>query len=108
MQRNPGTRCALRAGDLGGNQHSADRASWMRQNHCSLFAGLQRPQSAENSSAAFIFEETINTLIGRAAGLGMNLEPYMRDGRLKIEHLDPGGSLSRGVRRHGPQIRRTG
>ncbi len=40
-------------------------------------------------SAAFIFEETINTLIGRAAGLGMNLEPYMRDGRLKIEHLDP-------------------
>jgi len=41
------------------------------------------------SSAAFIFEETVSTLMGRAAGLGMNLEPYVRDHRLRIEHLDP-------------------
>ena len=38
---------------------------------------------------AFIFEETVNTLLGRAAGLGMNLEPYLASGRMKIEHLDP-------------------
>jgi circadian clock protein KaiC len=38
---------------------------------------------------AFIFEETVNTLLGRAAGLGMNLEPYLESGRMKIEHLDP-------------------
>jgi len=41
------------------------------------------------SSAAFIFEETVSTLMGRAAGLGMNLEPYVRDLRIRIEHLDP-------------------
>jgi len=41
------------------------------------------------TSAAFIFEETVNTLLGRAAGLGMNLEPFIRDGVMKIEHLDP-------------------
>ena len=41
------------------------------------------------NSAAFIFEETVPTLMGRAAGLGMNLKPYIRDGRMRIEHLDP-------------------
>ena len=41
------------------------------------------------NSAAFIFEETVPTLKGRAAGLGMNLDPYIRDGRMRIEHLDP-------------------
>ena len=41
------------------------------------------------SSAAFIFEETVSTLMGRAAELGMNLEPYVRDHRIRIEHLDP-------------------
>jgi circadian clock protein KaiC len=40
-------------------------------------------------SAAFIFEETLNTLIGRAAGLGMNLKPLIQSGRMKIEHIDP-------------------
>lgn len=40
-------------------------------------------------TAAFIFEETINTLMGRALGLGMDLEPQIRAGRIKIEHLDP-------------------
>src|SRR5579863_9083396 len=41
------------------------------------------------NSVAFIFEETIETLMGRAAGLGMDLEPFVRSGRLQIEHLDP-------------------
>ena len=40
-------------------------------------------------AAAFIFEETISTLMGRAAGLGMNLTPHLEAGRMKIEHLDP-------------------
>lgn len=41
------------------------------------------------SSAAFIFEETVGTLLGRASGLGMDLIPYVRSGRIHIEHLDP-------------------
>ena len=41
------------------------------------------------NSAAFIFEETLNTLKGRAAGLGMNLKPLTESGRMKIEHIDP-------------------
>jgi len=41
------------------------------------------------NSAAFIFEETLNTLMGRASGLGMNLAPLIKSGRMKIEHLDP-------------------
>lgn len=41
------------------------------------------------NSCAFIFEETLNTLLGRAAGLGMNLQPYIDSGLMKFEHLDP-------------------
>jgi len=41
------------------------------------------------NSVAFIFEETVNTLMGRAAGLGMNLAPFVQSGRIKLEHLDP-------------------
>ena len=41
------------------------------------------------NSAAFIFEETISTLMKRASGLGMDLHPHMRSGRIKIAHLDP-------------------
>ena len=40
-------------------------------------------------SVAFIFEETLSTLMGRASGLGMNLAPLIKSGRMKIEHLDP-------------------
>ena len=38
---------------------------------------------------AFIFEETVHTLLSRAAGLGMNLTPFIESGQFKIEHLDP-------------------
>jgi circadian clock protein KaiC len=41
------------------------------------------------NSAAFIFEETVNTLLGRAHGLGMDLNEYLGNGRIKIDHLDP-------------------
>jgi circadian clock protein KaiC len=40
-------------------------------------------------SAAFIFEETIGTLMGRTAGLGMHLTPHISSGRIRIAHLDP-------------------
>jgi circadian clock protein KaiC len=41
------------------------------------------------NAAAFIFEETISTLLQRSAGLGMSLEPHLRSGRVRIFHLDP-------------------
>jgi circadian clock protein KaiC len=41
------------------------------------------------NSAAFIFEETVDTLMGRATGLGMNLASHVESGRIKIFHLDP-------------------
>ena len=37
----------------------------------------------------FIFDETVGTLTSRAAKLGMNLGPYIRDGLLVIEQVDP-------------------
>jgi circadian clock protein KaiC len=41
------------------------------------------------TTAAFVFEETVNTLIGRATGLGMDLERYINAGKIRIDHLDP-------------------
>jgi circadian clock protein KaiC len=41
------------------------------------------------TTAAFIFEETIDTLLRRARGLGLNLKPLIDSGQLRIEHLDP-------------------
>jgi circadian clock protein KaiC len=43
----------------------------------------------DENAAAFIFEETINTLMIRARGLGMDLAPHLASGRVKIEHIDP-------------------
>ena len=43
----------------------------------------------EENCAAFIFEETVSTLMKRAAGLGMDLAPHMKSGRIKVSHLDP-------------------
>lgn len=47
--------------------------------------------AAENgeNSVVFVFEETVETLMGRAAGLGMDLEAQVRAGRVKLLHLDP-------------------
>jgi circadian clock protein KaiC len=50
-----------------------------------LTAAAQRGES----TAAFIFEETISTLMRRASGLGMNLKPLLDSGRMDIDHLDP-------------------
>jgi circadian clock protein KaiC len=40
-------------------------------------------------SVAFIFEETVSTLMKRAAGLGMDLSPHIKSGNIRIAHLDP-------------------
>lgn len=40
-------------------------------------------------ACAFLFEETINTLTGRARGLGMDMGKHLQSGKIKIEHLDP-------------------
>jgi circadian clock protein KaiC len=39
--------------------------------------------------AAFVFEETVSTMLGRAAGLDMDFSEHLKTGRMKIEHLDP-------------------
>jgi circadian clock protein KaiC len=41
------------------------------------------------TTAAFIFEETVNTLMGRAQGLGMDLAKHIKSGHVRIDHLDP-------------------
>jgi circadian clock protein KaiC len=40
-------------------------------------------------TAAFIFEETLDTLIRRSRGLGMDLKPLLDSGHLQLEHVDP-------------------
>jgi circadian clock protein KaiC len=42
-----------------------------------------------NNTAAFIFEETVGTLLGRAEGLGMDISALIKKGKVRIEHLDP-------------------
>jgi circadian clock protein KaiC len=41
------------------------------------------------TASAFIFEETVHTLMGRARGLGMDLGKYIKNGKIRIDHLDP-------------------
>jgi circadian clock protein KaiC len=41
------------------------------------------------NAGLFMFEETLSTLFQRAEGLGMNLDPLVKSGRIKITHLDP-------------------
>jgi circadian clock protein KaiC len=40
-------------------------------------------------AALFIFDESINTLRTRCAGLGMDLEPHLQSGHLRIKQVDP-------------------
>lgn len=37
----------------------------------------------------FAFDETVGTLLNRASQLGMNLEPYLENGLITIEQVDP-------------------
>lgn len=54
----------------------------------SLFA-LHALRQGERA-AIFTFDETIESYLIRAAGLGMDLEPFLHDGRLMVQQIDPG------------------
>ncbi|MDX6709538.1 MAG: circadian clock protein KaiC [Blastocatellia bacterium] len=41
------------------------------------------------SAALFIFDEGVQTLLARLAGMGTNLTPQIEDGRIKIQQIDP-------------------
>ncbi len=41
------------------------------------------------SAALFIFDEGVQTLLARLAGMGTNLTPQVEDGRIKIQQIDP-------------------
>lgn len=55
------------------------------------------------SAAIFTFDETRESYLFRAAGLGMELDPFLRCGRLAIQQVDPGelspGQFTQIVRR---------
>jgi len=40
------------------------------------------------SAAVFAFDETLNTLAGRAKGLGMDMEPHIQSGKLILRQVD--------------------
>lgn len=41
------------------------------------------------TGAAFLFEETVSTLLRRTDGLGIDLKPWVDSGRITLDHLDP-------------------
>jgi circadian clock protein KaiC len=41
------------------------------------------------NAAMFIFDESVNTLRTRCAGLGMRIDPYLDSGRIRIKQVDP-------------------
>ncbi len=63
-------------------------------------------------SALFIFDESTNTLLTRSAGLGMDLQPYLADGRVTVQQVDPAElspgefvhAIRRAVERQGVSI----
>jgi len=50
-----------------------------------VLAALQRGERA----AFYLFDEGLMTLVGRAKALGLDVEPFMRDGLLRVIPLDP-------------------
>jgi circadian clock protein KaiC len=40
-------------------------------------------------AAMFLFDESVNTLVTRCAGLGIVLAPYLEDGRIRAQQVDP-------------------
>ncbi|MDB5899148.1 MAG: circadian clock protein KaiC [Ramlibacter sp.] len=51
----------------------------------STIAALRRGESA----AYYLFDEGLSTLVTRARALGMDVEPYITSGQLKVTALDP-------------------
>jgi circadian clock protein KaiC len=56
----------------------------------SLGAQFAASSAARGENAAvFVFDEILDTYIGRAAGMGTNLAQYVEDGLIKIQQVDP-------------------
>jgi len=55
------------------------------------------------TAAFFIFDESLNTLRTRSAGMGMDLQPHLDSGRIRIRQIDPAelspGELVHDIRR---------
>lgn len=50
-----------------------------------IAAAAERGESA----AMFIFDESVNTLLTRCAGLGIDLQSHLNSGRLNVQPIDP-------------------
>jgi circadian clock protein KaiC len=55
------------------------------------------------SAAIFIFDESINTLLSRCVGLGIDLRPNLKSGKLMVQSIDPAelspGEFAQTIRR---------
>ena len=50
-----------------------------------VMAALQRGENA----ACYLFEESVNTFLDRAAGMGLDFAPYLESGKLLLKPSDP-------------------
>jgi circadian clock protein KaiC len=50
-----------------------------------LLSALERGEKA----AFYLFDEGLGTFLSRSRALGMDLRPYLADGQLRIQHIDP-------------------
>ena len=70
----------------------------------SLAAQFAAKAAARGQNAAmFIFDESINVLLGRCAGLGIHLQEHLDSGRMSVQHVDPAelspGEFAHAIRR---------
>jgi circadian clock protein KaiC len=73
-----------------------------------LLAALDRGEPA----LCFLFEESKDTFLGRARGLGMNFEPHLASGLFELVRIDPsevspgefGNQITQGVERRGARM----
>ncbi len=50
-----------------------------------VLSALERGEHA----AFYLFDEGLNTLFSRSAALDMDIRPYVRNGQLRVHHIDP-------------------
>lgn len=56
---------------------------------CATLYAISAAQRGERA-AMFLFDESVETLLQRAEGLGMDLAPHVESGRIAIRKIDPG------------------
>lgn len=56
---------------------------------CATLYAISAANRGERA-AMFLFDESVETLMERAEGLGMDLAPHVKSGRIAIEKVDPG------------------